>query len=126
MSKAVTIIAAILGFSGVALGAFGAHGLKAVVSPAMLEVWKTAVSYQMYHVAPILLLGLFPAVLGSKARCLASICFVAGVLIFSGSLYALVVFDIPLLGMVTPVGGGLLLLGWLTLTIGFATRTFEP
>jgi uncharacterized membrane protein YgdD (TMEM256/DUF423 family) len=123
--RSVTIIAAVLGLVGVALGAFGAHGLKSAVSPDMLDVWKTAVSYQMYHTPVILMLGLLPALGGGKIRALASVCFIAGTLVFSGSLYALVILNIPGLGMVTPFGGLLLLLGWLTLIVGFATRAFE-
>ena len=125
MTRSVTIIAALLGLAGVALGAFGAHGLKSAVSPDMLDVWKTAVSYQMYHVPVILVLGLLPTVIGKRAVRIASYCFIVGVLVFSGSLYALVIFSLPQLGMVTPFGGALLLLGWLALIVDVAIGKSE-
>lgn len=120
--KYLSVIAAVFGFVGVALGAFGAHGLQGLVSPAMLDVWKTAVSYQMYHVPVILLLGLLPALTPRRLILLAGYCFIAGVLVFSGSLYALVWFGVPRLGMITPLGGVLLLLGWLTLAVALLKK----
>jgi len=120
--KYLSVIAAFLGLVGVALGAFGAHGLQSLVSPAMLDVWKTAVSYQMYHVPVILLLGLLPALAPRRLILLAGCCFIAGVLVFSGSLYALVWFGVARLGMITPIGGVLLLLGWLTLAVALLKK----
>ncbi len=120
--KDMSIVAAALGFTGVALGAFGAHGLQSMVSPAMLEVWKTAVSYQMYHVPVILLIGLLPTLQPRRLARLAGGCFIVGILVFSGSLYALVWFGVPRLGMITPVGGVLLLLGWLTLAVALMKK----
>jgi uncharacterized membrane protein YgdD (TMEM256/DUF423 family) len=112
MPKTIAIIAAVLGFTGVALGAFGAHGLKEIISPAQLEVWKTAVSYQMYHVPVILLLGLQPVLNCARTQTIIAGFLIVGVVIFSGSLYALVALNIPQLGMVTPIGGLSLLCGW--------------
>jgi uncharacterized membrane protein YgdD (TMEM256/DUF423 family) len=118
MPKTIAIIAALLGFTGVALGAFGAHGLKEIVSPAHLDVWKTAVSYQMYHVPLILLLGLQPILNCARTQRIIAILFICGVVIFSGSLYALVALNIPQLGMITPIGGLSLLCGWAILFFG--------
>ena len=106
-------IACLLGLIAVALGAFGAHAIGNVVSEARLAIWTTAVQYHFFHVLAVLVLS---AVFRNNAdrwvnRAQAS--FLVGVGIFSGSLYALVLTDIPALGAITPVGGLLLMLGWL-------------
>src|SRR5258705_10016084 len=93
-----TIVGAVLGFIAVGAGAFGAHGLKGVLTPERLETFEVAVRYQMYHALAILLAGL----LGVPQ---AAWCFFAGVLIFSGSLYLLVATGERWLGAVTPIGG---------------------
>lgn len=123
MTRLAPLIAALLGLTGVAFGAFGAHGLASMVSLERLTVWETAVSYQMYHTPVILLLGLLPALGSRPLASAASTCFILGVLVFSGSLYALVWFDLPRLGMVTPIGGVLLLLGWLLLLVALIRRS---
>ncbi len=92
---------------GVALGAFGAHGLQAVVTPDRLTVWDTAVRYQMYHA-----LGLLPAAAAGLANRGVGRWFVAGIVLFSGSLYALVLSGIGPLGAITPLGGLCFLIGW--------------
>jgi len=101
-------------------GAFGAHGLADQVTPARLEIWRTASSYQLLHALAILSFGL---AFGAPSKLSASglamwvcRCWLLGVLIFSGSLYALVILDLPVLGAVTPVGGTLLILGWALLS----------
>lgn len=91
----------LLGFLGVALGAFGAHALKDRVDQ---DLWRTAVSYQMWHALAIL------AVAGTTPKG----CFLAGTVVFSGTVYALALGAPRWLGAVTPVGGLLLLAGWLT------------
>ena len=105
-------VACALGFAGVALGAFGAHALAAVVTAPRLATWATAIDYHMFHTLVILaLLGLFkdePNVWLTRALRT----FVAGIVIFSGSLYALVLTDIAILGAITPLGGLLFLAGW--------------
>jgi uncharacterized membrane protein YgdD (TMEM256/DUF423 family) len=113
MHRNFLLIAAILGFLGVAFGAFGAHGLRDRVSPAMLDVFETGVRYQMYHVFALLAVAGAIAHFG-RARLLviAGWSFVAGVLIFSGSLYALTLTGTGMFGAVTPIGGVGLLLGW--------------
>jgi uncharacterized membrane protein YgdD (TMEM256/DUF423 family) len=106
-------IAAILGFLGVALGAFGAHGLRSRVGPEMLEIWKTGVLYHLTHA--LALLGV--AALGPRVgwpRAVAGL-FVGGVLIFSGTLYAMVITGNFWLGRITPIGGAALLGAWAAL-----------
>jgi uncharacterized membrane protein YgdD (TMEM256/DUF423 family) len=106
-------IAAILGFLGVALGAFGAHGLRNRVGPEMLEIWKTGVLYHLAHALALLAV----AALGPRVgwpRAVAGL-FVGGVLIFSGTLYAMVITGNFWLGRITPIGGAALLGGWAAL-----------
>ena len=112
-------LAALLGLSGVALGAFGAHALAAQVEPASLDTWRTAVQYQLTHALALLALSALSTPAASVAGLLrwASWLFVAGVLLFSGSLYALVLGGPRWLGPVTPLGGVALLAGWLLLFI---------
>lgn len=93
----------VLGFLGVALGAFGAHALQGRLDERGQELWRTAVAYQMWHALAILAVS----DKGSKGL------FAAGVAVFSGTLYALALGAPRPLGMVTPVGGLLLLAGWL-------------
>ncbi len=110
--------AALLGLIGVAFGAFGAHALKAVISGDHLEVWKTAVSYQLYHTPVLLALALLLGTDFSRRLIVAAgLCMIVGAVIFSASLYGLVWFNAPRLGMVTPLGGALLMLGWLLLLL---------
>ncbi len=101
--------AAIAGFVGVAMGAFGAHGLKHMLSEHLLDVYKTAVSYQMWHA---LALGLVSVLPPHKLLCWAGWLFVGGIVLFSGSLYLLAIFNIAWLGMITPFGGVAFLLAW--------------
>jgi len=101
--------AAVFGFIGVAMGAFGAHGLKHILSEHMLDVYKTAVSYQMWHV---LALGLVAVLPPHKLLRWAGWLLVAGITLFSGSLYLLAIFDIAWLGMITPFGGVAFLSAW--------------
>jgi len=112
--RALVGVAGALGFSGVALGAFGAHALKARLSPELLEVYKTGIFYHLVHAVVLL------AVNGLWARLrvprLTAALFVAGVVIFSGSLYALAISGARAWGAVTPLGGLAFLAGWLTLS----------
>lgn len=119
MSRILGTIAATSGFICVALGAFGAHGLKETLSPGMMDTWQTAVTYQFFHTLVLLMLAFAPVALSSAYVHRAGLLFTAGILVFSGSLYALVLLDARLLGMVTPFGGVMLLLGWLVLLWGF-------
>ncbi|QSB03540.1 DUF423 domain-containing protein [Methylomonas sp. EFPC1] len=102
-------LAAVGGFIGVAMGAFGAHGLKHLLSEHLLEVYKTAVSYQMWHVLVLALIAVLPE---HKLLRMAGWCLVAGVVLFSGSLYLLAILNIGWLGMITPLGGLAFLAAW--------------
>jgi uncharacterized membrane protein YgdD (TMEM256/DUF423 family) len=108
-------VAATLGFLGVALGAFGAHGLRERLAPGMLDVYKTGVLYHLLHAVALLAVALGAERL-ARPRAVA-VLFTAGVVIFSGSLYALALTGIRTLGAITPVGGLLLMAGWVTLAI---------
>ena len=113
MQKNFLLVAAILGFLGVAFGAFGAHGLRERLSPEMMAVFEIGVRYQMYHVFALLAVAAAIAHFG-RARMLliAGWSFVAGILIFSGSLYALALTGTGAFGAITPIGGVGLLVGW--------------
>lgn len=112
-------IAALLGATGVLLGAFGAHGLKHVLSPTLLTTFTTAVHYQQLHALALLAVGVLQALahapLNYRALVWSGRLFAVGVVLFSGSLYALVATGVKLLGLITPIGGVLLVLGWLML-----------
>lgn len=112
MDRTFVLIGALAGFIGVALGAFGAHGLKTRVSPDMLAVFETGVRYQMYHAVALLLLGALAPTLSPRLANIAGWGFTVGILVFSGSLYALVLSDIRILGAITPIGGVAFLIGW--------------
>jgi uncharacterized membrane protein YgdD (TMEM256/DUF423 family) len=105
-------VAAISGAAAVGLGAFGSHGLRHVVSPEQLAVWRTAVEYQFFHTLLLLVLtfadkdGLFRWAMRLVA---------AGIVLFSGSLYALVLTGTRSLGVITPLGGLCFIAGWLSL-----------
>ncbi|MDC5703540.1 DUF423 domain-containing protein [Vibrio europaeus] len=101
---------------GVALGAFAAHGLKKMLSPYLIEVFSTGVQYQFIHGIAILLcgvlLGLKLPLKSQKYFSLAAVCFIIGILCFSGSLYALALTGIKWFGPITPLGGLTFMLGW--------------
>ncbi len=110
-SATATRLAALAGFLAVALGAFGAHGLKAVLEKnATLAVWQTAALYHLVHAVVLLVLAEKAAV----ARVPFAL-FGAGIAVFSGSLYALALTNLKWLGAITPLGGACLLAGWLAL-----------
>ncbi len=98
----------------VAAGAFGAHGLRERLEPRALEIFETAARYQMYHALAMILAGLLVA-RGIAGATTAGWLFLAGIAIFSGSLYALSLTDVKLLGAITPLGGVAFLAGWLWL-----------
>lgn len=114
MHKLFITAAAISGFFTVALGAFGAHALKKVLEEYQkVSVFETAVKYQMFHTVALLLVGLLLQKSGPDRWLVYSgFSFIVGTLIFSGSLYLLATFNMPKLGMITPIGGLFLLLGW--------------
>ena len=118
MDRTFLLIGALAGFLGVGVGAFGAHGLRSRVSPEMLAVFETGARYQMYHALALLIVA---AVIGrfgdSRLLVVAGWSFVAGILLFSGSLYALSLTSISTLGAVTPIGGVAFLAGWACLAL---------
>jgi uncharacterized membrane protein YgdD (TMEM256/DUF423 family) len=103
---------------GVALGAFGAHGLKTRVTPEMLTVWQTGVHYHLVHALGLLLIGILCQLLPEAPLVrYAGWLLLAGTLLFSGSLYIMVLSGIRALGMITPLGGVAFLIGWLLLAL---------
>ena len=102
---------------GIMLGAFGAHGLKTRVSPDDLVIFETGVRYQMYHGLGLILLGLIGFNVPESILHLPAILLIAGIFIFSGSLYLLVLTDMRWLGAITPIGGLSFVIGWALLAI---------
>lgn len=111
-------LGALAGLLAVMAGAFGAHGLRGVVSERGLAVFETAVSYQMYHALILAGAAMMPA-LGLSRRLLVAACgfWLAGIVLFSGSLYLLVLSGTHWLGPVTPVGGVCFMIGWVLLIV---------
>lgn len=116
MQRGMLVVASVTGFLGVAAGAFGAHGLEGRVSVERLAAWKTGAEYQLVHAVVLLVLAGLPLYEPRWQR-LASFAFITGVLVFSGSLYVLVLSGRGMWGAVTPIGGVLLLLGWALLGV---------
>lgn len=133
-AKFCLIAASILGAGAVGLGAFGAHGLQEPLArwypeayEAKLATWNTAVTYQFYHALALLALGAVAGIstMGEGGRCsitrwwrFASWFWLIGVIIFSGMLYLLVLSDLKWLGAIVPIGGVLMILGWLAMGVG--------
>ncbi|MGC4084565.1 MAG: DUF423 domain-containing protein [Vicinamibacterales bacterium] len=115
MERTFVFIGALMGFIGVGLGAFAAHGLKGRLSPDMLAIFETGVRYQMYHALALLALGAMMTRAEGRAMVVAGCSFTAGILIFSGSLYALALTGVTILGAITPIGGVAFLVGWIAL-----------
>ncbi len=101
------------GLLGVALGAFGAHGLRDRLDPSQLSSWQTAVQYQLTHAIALLIVGVWILHTGAIALRYAGGFFLAGVVLFSGSIYMLILTSATWLGPVTPLGGVALMVGWL-------------
>ena len=118
MNRKIVITACVFGLIAVITGAFGAHGLKALLSATELEQWRTAVSYQFYHTFALLFLSLMP--LRNRLQNIAYWCFSFGIILFSGSIYLLATRTItnfywPALGPLTPIGGLFFIIGWLSM-----------
>ncbi len=119
MKPPFLLLGAVCAFVAVAMGAFGAHGLKAVLTPGQLAVYQTAVHYQMWHALGLIgiacLEQIFPA--GAALLRWAGWLMLAGIVLFSGSLYGLVLFGFSALGLITPFGGASFLAAWLLLAV---------
>ena len=115
MSKTIIMISAILLALAVMLGAFGAHGLKSHLSNEMMQTYKTGVEYHFYHAFGLLLLGILAIYAPSVYLKWSAVCLVAGIVLFSGSLYALSVTGIKGLGVIIPFGGLSFIAGWILL-----------
>ena len=105
-------LGALLAGLAVAAGAFGAHGLRARLSPDMLQVFETAARYQMYHALALIAVGLMADRWPSPLLGTAGWLFLAGIVLFSGSLYGLTLSGVRLLGAITPLGGVAFIAGW--------------
>lgn len=118
MERLFFTLGALLGGLGVALGAFGAHALRGRIAESLLETYETGVKYHFYHALALLvvalLIGRWPH---SNLPVVAGWLFVAGVIIFSGSLYLLAFTSIRWLGAITPIGGVALIAGWICLAL---------
>ena len=120
-------LAAVSGAIAVAMGAFGAHALEGAVAPARLETWRTGAAYALGHAAPALIASALAAWTGARSAHAAAILFLLGSALFSGSLYALVLLDLPVLGAVAPLGGAAFIAGWGTLAwTGWRLRGTRP
>jgi uncharacterized membrane protein YgdD (TMEM256/DUF423 family) len=116
--KIFVLLGSLSAFLAVALGAFGAHGLKARVTPEMLTVWQTGVQYHLAHALGLVLIGILCELMpGISLIRSAGWMLLAGSVLFSGSLYIMVLSEIRALGMITPLGGVAFLIGWLLLAI---------
>jgi uncharacterized membrane protein YgdD (TMEM256/DUF423 family) len=115
MERTLVAVGALSAMVAVAAGAFGAHGLRGRLTPALLEVFETGARYHMYHALGLLAAGWAAARWPGGAAVTAGWCFVAGTLLFSGSLYLLALTGQRWLGAVTPLGGVAFIVGWLAL-----------
>jgi uncharacterized membrane protein YgdD (TMEM256/DUF423 family) len=111
-------IGAVSACIAVAAGAFGAHALAGMVTPERLTVWETAARYQMYHALGLLVVAYLAGQKSGGPAKISGWLFVAGTVLFSGSLYALTLTGVTILGAITPLGGVAFLVGWLILAWG--------
>jgi uncharacterized membrane protein YgdD (TMEM256/DUF423 family) len=129
MNKKLLITGTILGLLSVILGAFGAHGLKALISAENIQTFETGVRYQMYHALLLLFVG-SSSLIQPKNKTLIFYLTVIGIVFFSGSIYglatnSLTTFDFTSIALITPVGGLLLILAWAVLLINFLKTRFD-
>lgn len=117
MQKLFLIFAGVFGLLANALGAFGAHALKAKISPVMLAAYQTGAQYQFYHALALLAVGVLLFHIHSTWLNLSGFAFIAGIILFSGSLYLLSITGIKWIAIITPIGGLSFILGWLFLII---------
>lgn len=113
--KSWIIIGAVLAGISVIAGAFGAHGLKPRISPNYLAIYETAVQYHMFHSLALIVLGLIGFYINQHVVYLPGIFILTGIIIFSGSLYCLVLTNLRWFGAITPIGGVSFVVGWIWL-----------
>ena len=117
MLKTFVLLGSVNAFLSVALGAFGAHGLKSRISPDMLAVYETGVHYHMMHALGLILVAILAEKWSSPLISWSGWALFVGIVLFSGSLYALSISGIRILGAITPLGGVSFLVGWVLLAI---------
>jgi uncharacterized membrane protein YgdD (TMEM256/DUF423 family) len=125
MAKLFLVTGFILAALGVALGAFGAHGLTARVTPERVQTFETGVRYHMYHALGLMVVAWLASTWPAWQVTVGGWLLIVGILIFSGSLYILVLTDTPWLGAITPIGGVAFILGWALLAWAAATTAFR-
>ncbi|SFZ89600.1 Uncharacterized membrane protein YgdD, TMEM256/DUF423 family [Flaviramulus basaltis] len=123
MNKKILITAALLGIISIVLGAFGAHGLKQLITAEAIQTFETGVRYQMYHAVFLLFVG-STALINEKTKKMVYYLTLIGVIFFSGSIYGLATnsltsFNFKIIGFITPIGGLLLILAWVFILIDF-------
>lgn len=116
MSRVLIAAAGLFGVTGVALGALGSHALKASLNAGQLAAFQTAVQYQLLHAIALLVLGIWYSVKPQKVTLVSGWAFIAGILLFSGSIYCLTLTTLRP-GIITPIGGMFFMIGWLTLLV---------
>ena len=121
-ARRLAVLGAVLGGLAVAFGAFATHRLRQVLQPGELLVFETAARYQMYHALALIGAAWVADRTGSARAAWAGRCFVAGILLFSGSLYVLALGGVRWMGMVAPVGGVALIAGWTLLALSARSR----
>ena len=118
LAKLFLVLGAVVGMLAVVLGAFGAHALRAKLAPDVLAIWNTAVQYHFWHALALLAIGIVAIHLpASGALKWSGWLMVAGIVVFSGSLYVLALTDARWLGAITPLGGTAFIVGWVLLAI---------
>ena len=117
MTNFIIAFGAINAFLAVGAGAFGAHGLKNMLTPEYLAVFKTAADYQLIHGVGLILIGILSKDFASQYINVSAIFMSIGIILFSGSLYALTLSGTKWLGIITPIGGLCFLIAWLTLAL---------
>ena len=110
-------LGSLFGGSAIVFGAFGAHYLKQYLDASSLLVFETGVRYQIYHALALVLIGVISFFIDKAQLTLAAYCFIFGTIFFSGSLYLLSLMGMKSIGILTPFGGLLLIMGWLFLAI---------
>lgn len=116
------IVAALLGAAAVALGAFGAHALRDHFDAASMQVWHTAVEYQFWHVLALLAVVALARDCRWRAWRVAALAFIAGIILFCGSLYALALGAPKFVGVMTPLGGLCFIIGWVAFAVAVLRR----